>query len=206
MALFFAHIDFARRQINFDDRFLGSPNLNAQVYFSLDGVDCPIAEPRRPIDPAFYSHKLRRAALRYEVGVPLFGNRIVWVNGGVPAGAHPDLVLARQLVVQLLNPGEKVVADSGYRDPAVFINKILRPRTDTEKQYNTWIRRVLARHETVNARLKNFNVLRSAFHHGATAVARAALHQQCFMACANLTQMMLQRGNALMAPVELPNF
>ena len=114
--------------------------------------------------------------------------------------------------VQLLNHAvmnpvhvEHLSRQTGHNDGNFFVRKILRPTEDVEKRCNTLIRQVLARHETMNARLKFFRVLTTVFHHGATPVERARLHQKCFLACVNLTQILLSR-EPLMKPVGPPNF
>ena len=48
-----------------------------------------VAEPRRrPIDPAWYSHKFKRAGLRYEIVVDIERSKILWAYGGVPCGVN----------------------------------------------------------------------------------------------------------------------
>ncbi len=186
-------------QIHLDDRF---ENWNVlEPSCTLDGVDCPIAEPRRPIDPAFYSHKFKRAGLRYEVAVQINGTKIIWINGGVPCGRFPDLTLARLNFTTMLLPNERVAADKGYKDD-LFMLPISRPMNRGEKDFNTWHRKILARHETVNVRLKQFRVLKQVFTHGSTTEERIRLHIKCFTAVANLTQLML-RVKPLMPP-QLP--
>ena len=58
---------------------------------------------------------MNHAALRYEVGMALGCSKIVWWNGGVPAGANPDLVLARSAFINVLVDGEKAAADKAAR-------------------------------------------------------------------------------------------
>jgi hypothetical protein len=56
------------------------------------------------------------AALAYEIGLPIRGDFIIWAAGGVPAGANPDITLARIAFTPMLRRDEKVLADKGYRD------------------------------------------------------------------------------------------
>lgn len=51
---------------------------------SVDGVDCAINEPT-PFNPGYFSHKFRRAALRYEIGVTMDGEAVL-ANGPLPPG------------------------------------------------------------------------------------------------------------------------
>ena len=61
--------------INFSDRYINVP-AGKKILVSVDGVDCPYKENSRPVDPGYCSHKLKRSALRYEVGVALYSSRI----------------------------------------------------------------------------------------------------------------------------------
>ncbi len=89
---------------------------------SLDGIDCPILEPH-PFSPEYFSHKLNAAGLKYEVGVSIRSGHIVWVYGGVPCGEFgSDLKLAKEMVITLLQPNERIVADKGYNEPAHFVS------------------------------------------------------------------------------------
>jgi hypothetical protein len=82
---------------------------------SVDGTDFRIQEPTI-FDRSYYSHKFKSAGLRYEVCLNLFTGDIVWANGGYPCGSHPDLLIARDGLVNLLDYNEKVIADRSYND------------------------------------------------------------------------------------------
>lgn len=157
-------------------RKIGSP-LNG-CYVSVDGTDCPIAEPS-PFSRAWFSYKLRSAGLRYEVGISIESADIVWVSGPFQCGTMNDLSIFRQGMKLQLDDGERVIADSGYRDTSCITPDeayLLPGRIHS---------RLRARHETVNARLKDFNVLFKRFRHD------VAFHGPCFHAVANVTQLML---------------
>ncbi len=50
-------------------------------------------EPKHPTmskNPAFYSHKFGSAGLNYELGISVFENKLVWMNGPFKAG-KPDI-------------------------------------------------------------------------------------------------------------------
>ena len=64
----------------------------------------------------WWSHKFNGPGLRYEIGVCIQTGWIVWVNGPYPAGQWPDLRIARGSLNQLLDAGERFIADGGYRD------------------------------------------------------------------------------------------
>ena len=171
--------------INFSYRYLNVPG-GRNVMFSVDGVDCPLKEPSRPVDPGYCSHKLKRSALRYEVGLALYSPRICWIGGGVPAGKYNHLRISRMPggIISHMRTDEKGMADNSYNGEAKFITPIRGGGlTNNEKLYNRWVRTGLARHENINKRLKQFNVLNTVFRHD------EYFHNKCFMACAVLTQL-----------------
>ena len=124
--------------------------------------------------------------MKYEVALNIRNGHIVWVNGGVPCGECNDLSLARRDFVSKLDPNKRVIADKIYRDPC-FIT----PSPDQNQPSLDFQLRVRARHETVNARLKRFNVLNHEFRHD------LAFHVECFYAVANIVQLNIENGEPL---------
>lgn len=151
---------------------------------TLDGTDCPIQEPS-PFNTKWYSHKLNKAGLRYEVGVCIQTGDIVWINGPFPCGKWPDLKIFRSQLRQLLLPGEKVEADNGYRGESASV----RTASDyvSRSDYRAK-RKARARHETVNGRLKKFGCLSQRFRHP------LAKHGAVFTAVAVVTQLSFDLG------------
>ena len=85
----------------------------------------------------------------------------------------------------MLAPGELVVADKGYRgDKSVRIPSACVSHTDHHA-----MNKALARHETINRRLKQFGVLGKRFRH------ELRLHHVCFEAVAVATQLGFNRGD-----------
>lgn len=109
----------------------------------------------------------------------------MWVFGGLPCGEYPDLVLARVQYTGQLNEGEKTVADKTYRDRRYFVNPVDDPDSVALQK------KIMARHETVNKRIKQFQILNDCFRHD------ISKHQICFYAACNLTQLMLVNGEPL---------
>lgn len=151
---------------------------------SLDGVDFPINEPH-PISPKWYSHKFKGSGLRYEIGLCIKTGEIVWKNGGYPCGDWPDINIAKHLFVHFLEPGEKALADKGYRDNSYFIL----PTPNNNKKHKV----IMSRHETINKRLKQFNILTQKFRND------KLLHKKCFNAILNLTQLIIKNEEPLFA-------
>ena len=121
-------------------------------FLSLDGTDFLINEPH-PFSKKWFSHKFKAAGLRYEIGLCIRSSDIVWINGPFPAGDYPDLKISRNGILEWIEPLERIVADDGYAG----CWKIIHPqqgRTD-----NTVLRRILARHENINLKIKKFKVM-----------------------------------------------
>jgi hypothetical protein len=159
------------------DRYDGAA-IAAIMYASVDGVDMRIREPS-PFNRRWYSHKFHGPGLRYEVGVSIISGKIVWVSGPFPAGI-PDLVIFRGGLKLMLDNGEQVVADKGYRGEVAC---------HIERNHITGI--IRARHETVNARLKMWNCLQATWRHD------LQKHILAFNSIAIVTQMELENGQPL---------
>lgn len=168
-------------QIVWENRFDMSA-AGATAFCSLDGIDFKIDEPK-PFDPKWYSHKFKAAGLRYEIGLNIRTGFIVWAFGGYPCGEFTDLKLARELYVRSVNVGEKTIADRIYKDTNFFIL----PNNQNKKVH----KRILARHETVNKRLRHFAILKNTFRHDITK------HPMVFHAVVNVTQVILENGEPL---------
>jgi len=110
-------------QIKFSRRFRNVNNRNKRhIFISVDGTHCPIFE-LRPFSPRYFSHKLNRAGMSYEIGLSLRSSDIVSVNGGFLAGKYNDIKIACYGLFNWLEDGEKVVADDGYRGQVFFRRK-----------------------------------------------------------------------------------
>jgi len=131
---------------------------------------------------------MNHAGLRYEVAVSLGASKIVWFAGGLPCGRYSDLALARSGFTDILNEGEKVLADKGYRDGGqFFITPFTNPGNLLEMNFNRQHKKVMARSESVNKRIKQFNVLHQ-FRH------EEQKHYTCFAAVINITQLDLREN------------
>jgi hypothetical protein len=159
---------------------------------SVDGIDCGIEEPPKtddsklPFDKKWYSHKLNGAGVRYEVAVCIKTGDIVWINGPYACGTYPDILIFQDRLVNMLDKNEKVEADRGY----VGDSKIRTPDDWVNKSERRAKAVALARHETVNGRLKNFAVLKQVFRH------ELKEHKYFFALAATVTQLMFEyHGN-----------
>lgn len=169
-------------KINWNDRLTKCSN-GQNVFVSIDGVDCIIFEPK-PFDRKWYSFKHNGPGLRYEIGLCISTGKIVWAHGGKPCGAYTDLKMAREHFVSMLVNGEKAVADKGYKDNRYFITPTTHPNYPQ-------INKILARHETINKRLKQWKCMSNRFRNSLNK------HPQCFHAVINIVTLCLDNGEPL---------
>ena len=155
---------------------------------TVDGTDFGIEEPV-PFNRRWFSHKIKAAALRYEIGVCLKTGWIVWVHGPFPAGAWPDSKIAAQSLIHLLDDTENFVADGGYSRQ--LPNHTETPTGERHSYAQATYSLARARHETVNRRFKSFQILQQRFRHD------LLLHSTIFRAIANIIQISLVNGHGL---------
>lgn len=153
------------------------------LFISIDGTDCRIKEPI-PFSKKWFSHKFKSAGLRYEVGVSIKLGHIVWVNGPFPCGSYPDGNSFNNGIKQYLDINENVISDKGYSSSACVTEHSINGNTK-------FLKRILARHETVNKRIKQFKVVSNKFRHN------KRLHSVCFHSAAQLTQKMIETSDPI---------
>ena len=81
---------------------------------SVDGTDFLIKNPHDGRYKYWYSYKLKKPGLRYEVGVSIGCGDIVWIHGPYPCGHYNDIKIFRSALKNWLEEGERVIADDGY--------------------------------------------------------------------------------------------
>ena len=143
---------------------------------SVDGVDCRTNErrdhPLYPINTKRCSHKYKHAALRYEIGVAIFHDKIVWVNGPFIAG-KTDLTILREgqadgsgSLLDKVQDGKKLVLDRGYgTSKPNEVGKMAFKRNEDPPELAQFKARSLCRTETVNGRVKQFKFASETFRH-----------------------------------------
>lgn len=140
-----------------------------------------------PFWEGWFSHKLNRPGVRYEVGLCIQTGCIVWINGPFPCGEWPDLRITRESLIYMLDDGEHYVADGGYYDRNQFAVTPTGNHAFMDRQRAT----VRARHETVNSRFKFFGCLRQLFRHD------LKKHGEFFRAVAVIVQTEIEMENPL---------
>jgi DDE superfamily endonuclease len=157
---------------------------------SVDGTHCRINEPRHIPSSGWYSHKSHSAGLNYEIAVNLHESKVVWINGPFPAGRNDRSVYTQAGGLQsMIPPSKKVIADKGYRSQNDVT--LSTPNPFDSDIVKTFKKRASARHETLNQRIKNFEVLAGCFRHN------IAKHQCVFEAICVIVQYDMESGYAL---------
>ena len=112
---------------------------------------------------------------------------IVWYGGGYKTGEYNDLQLARLEFVHQLGDGEKAIGDKGYKDSRYF----LYPKWDLSDMRKRVIKKIMARHEDVNGRIKDYNCMMHHFRHG------WEKHNCSFESIIRLVQIKIENGQPL---------
>ena len=150
---------------------------------TIDGTDVSV---ELSFDERFFSVKFHYGGLKYEVGVCIATGYIVWINGPFRCGMN-DLQVVQQAMVGKLIDDEMAVADRGDVGEDWHIKTPLPFHSRTQNE-TKMMGQARARHETVNKRLKIFEVLKKRFRHD------LMLHSSCFRAVAVITQLNFEHG------------
>ena len=165
----------------FDNRFVDDTGNDCLL--SNDGVDFLMAMSYLK---EFYSYKFKKCALRYELALCIKTGWICHWNGPFEPGMYNDEMVFNMGLAGCLGDGERVETDKGYRGSAP--KHIKCPGTlFTDPEKEAMATRVRGRQETVNKRLKQWNILVAAYRHDISD------HQDVFAAVAVITQLSLER-------------
>ena len=143
---------------------LKNGGANCTRTITVDGTDFRF-QPQNDGRPfkAWYSHKFKSSAVRYEIGISIQSGDIVWISSPWPAGSYPDIKIFRNsgLRDKLLQAGERAEADGGYKGEPTTIelpdNGHIANRPHKAK--------ARMRHETCNKRFKQWSCLNERFRH-----------------------------------------
>lgn len=168
-------------QIRWENRFWGDSYQRRLV--TVDGVDFQIKEPI-PFSTRWHSHKFNGPGLQYEVVVWINAGDIVLYHGPFPCGSFPDIKIFRLGVKLALGPGEKVVADQGYKGDT----RVCTPDDHNDVDHKKAMIRAQTRHETMNSRLKTWASLKKVYHYA------RHKHHLIFWSVLVLTQIRFENG------------
>ena len=169
------------------------PNAeNVPVFLlTVDGVHCRVYEPQHPTkskDPSFYSHKFKQSGLNYELGISVFDNALVWMNGPFKASRHDITIFRRGGLQDLVPEGNRIIGDHDYIGEP---NLISTPNSHDPAALRKFKSRARARHESFNGRIKNFKCLDERFRHGLNK------HKIVFEAVCVICQYQMENGSPL---------
>lgn len=168
-------------------------NPNENFVMTVDGTHCPISEPRTQPSADWYSHKFHGPGLGYEIGLSIFKNQVIWLNGPVKAG-EPDMNIFRLPggLKEKIPVGKRVIADKGYRGE----NEIISTPNDFDPPVlKGFKKRARARHETFNGRIKRFAILTERFRHRTNDDLK--YHKKVFEACVIICQFEIESRHPL---------
>ena len=123
--------------------------------------------------------------MRYEIGVCIKTGHLVWFHGPFPCGRFADLTIYNLKLKHCLLPGERVIADQGYKGEHTVVTKLQAKNEDHKKSMAI----CRARHETINRRFKQFQCLQQIWRHA------RIKHEHAFMAIITMTQIELENGH-----------
>jgi hypothetical protein len=180
-----------------DNRFARHQIVTTNCFMSVDTTDCPIYEPW-PFDTKWYCQKSNGPGVKYEVGVAITTGNIVWINGPMIGSANDGTIFCNKLS-GLLCDDEGVEVDGGYKGDAKLKSPSIGFASKDRKQKSI----VRARHESINSRLKIFNILNIPFRHVGTDEEKLMeKHGWCFTAIAVITQLKFDAGEDKLYEVE----
>lgn len=173
-------------------RFEDNPHIEADqdiLIATIDGIHCQIYEPRTEPSKTWYSHKLNKPGLTYELCIDLRRQNLVWINGPFKAGVN-DITVARMLngILSKIPFGKKIIGDKGYRGE---YDKITVPNKHDSKNVQAYKSRASARHETFNKRIKDFKIVFGPFR------SKHEHHKMAFEAICILVQYDIENGYPL---------
>lgn len=168
---------------------------------SVDCTDCPFQqiliehpteEGKKIINKNLYSFKFKGPGLRYELAVSLLNDDIVWLSGPHLPGMKNDLQIFRSGLLHMLEPGERCEADKIYLGDAP---KFIKCPGMVGIHDDDRGKRVEARHETVNKRLKIFSCVANRYKGKQTTPAgKIRDHGNMFTAVVVITQVSMELG------------
>jgi hypothetical protein len=147
--------------------------------------------------PEYYSWKLKKGGLAYEIGLCIKTGYIVWVAGPYAPGIYNDVMIFWIGMKLWLEDNERVEADKGYKGENPEYCKVYGPLYEDEERYNWMKKNVQTRHEHANLRIKMFECLNQRFRNSPECIRH---HAACFRAVCVLTQLAFENGEPLWQP------
>jgi hypothetical protein len=155
--------------ITWDERF-DDPESELFIV-SIDGLDMAAWEKKHGtfnIDKAMKSHKHPGCAFRYIIAAAIYRSRIVGIYGPYPGGKS-EIEIFREHIKNKVKQGKFVVADKGNKESVWNASDkamLAIPNPVDNQDLAKFKARTLARHETVNGRIKAYKSMANRWEHG----------------------------------------
>lgn len=180
--------------IKWDERF--DDDDTETFILTIDGVDFKAWEKKHPHlskDPKMCSHKFVSCAYRYMIAVSVYRSKIAGIYGPYPGGKS-EIDIFREHIKTQVKLGKLVVADKGNKakecsstDKAI----LSLPNPVDNQDFAKFKARALARHESVNGRIKYYKSMSNIWTHGMTK------HGLAVRAVATTVQYKMDHGSEL---------
>ena len=179
-------IDFRLQQILWENR--RRDDMGNDCLVNVDGTDFRIQHAGRK----FYSYKYKASGLRYECATSILNGDLVWISGPWEPGMYNDISIFRKSgIMSLLDEGERVEADDGYRGEAPDTVRCPCAWGTAVEEFEQQEAIARRRHETINKRFKQFGALKQVWRH------KLCNHGKAFRVAAVVTQLSIQNGEPL---------
>ena len=129
---------------------------NEILVMTVDGVHFRIHEVRLEPNANWYSFKHRGPGLTYELGVAIWEDKIIWINGPFRASTNDISMFTTESGLQETIPeGKKALGDGIYNSAKLQGKVATKDHMDTAvvKDFKN---RAVACHENMNFRIKVF--------------------------------------------------
>lgn len=164
---------------------------------TLDCRDHKCTEKKHPtfnLDRAYSSKKHGfHASLKYELGVAIFYDQIVWIKGPYKASMHDMTVFRlgglKEIMLQSF-PDKYIIVDRGYQTSDADEYMMAYPSSSDPLPLKKFKSLARCREEDVNGRMANFKVLNHEYTHSVQS------HEISFTCVAVLIQYQLNCGDA----------
>jgi hypothetical protein len=173
---------------------LDDPNM-ARLCITVDGVEMKTWEFKHPFFPRDTKNKGPKTggcAVKYEIGLSVHHQQVVWINGPFK-GSESDITIFREKGLKgKLAPGKKIIADRGYETTRPGEQEMVStPNGHDPKQLKKFKSRARSRHETFNGRVKEYHCMSETFRNG------KEKHKICFEAICVIIQYQMDHGFCL---------
>ena len=126
--------------------------------------------------------------MAYELGISIFKNQLVRINGPFPAGQHDITIFCKEGGLKSkIASGKRAVGDEGYRGE----QQISTRNPLDSVMVKEFKKRARARHETFSGRIKSFKILAERFRHG------VKKHKVVFEAVCVIVQYEMENGHPI---------